>query len=189
MRHRVVIKHMVCQRCIETVGRIVREAGQEPLYVGLGELVLARIPDGESMEVLRKRLRAAGFDVAESETARLVSKVKSLIVERTHYNRGDSGLKLSAYLAQETGTDYDRLSRIFSATESITIERYATLQKIERVKELLAYGEMNVSEIADELGYSSAAHLSGQFKQVTGMTPSEFRELGARGRNQLDSLG
>lgn len=185
----LVIKHMVCRRCIQTVDRIVREAGLFPAKVALGELVLSGPLSRDQLSILKDRLERVGFEIAESETAQLISKVKSLIIDRIHHRRGDPELKLSTYLARETHTDYSRLSKLFSTTESITIERYATLQKVERVKELLAYGEMTISEIADELDYSSAAHLSAQFRQITGMSPSEFRELGNRGRRSLDSVG
>ena len=184
----LTIKHMVCRRCIQTVDRVVREAGLNPASIELGDLRLSRAPSPEELKSLQKKLEAAGFELAESETARLVSKVKALIIDRVHHDATAPPLKLSAFLAEETHTDYRRLSKLFSATESITIERYATLQKVEKVKELLAYAEQTVAEIADALGYSSAAHLSAQFKQTTGLTPTQFRALGSRGRRSLDSI-
>ena len=189
MQTQLIIKNMVCRRCIQTVERIAREAGLVPDKLELGEIILPHPPAAEQARVLRAGLEEAGFAILESESARLINQVKSLIIDRIHHGQGSSALKLSAYLAQETHSDYSRLSKLFSATESVTIERYATLQRVERVKELLTYGELSISEIADELEYSSAAHLSSQFKQMTGMSPSAFRELGNRGRQSLDSVG
>jgi AraC-like DNA-binding protein len=184
----LVIKHMVCRRCIQTVERAARELGLVPTAVDLGELQLEEPLRADQLTALQQRLETEGFEIAESETARLINKTKSLIIQRIHHDPANASLKLSAFLAKETGTDFDRLSRLFSATESITIERYAMLQRIERVKELLAYGDQTVAQIADETGFSSAAHLSANFKQVSGMTPTQFRNLGARGRRPLDEV-
>ncbi len=182
------IKHMVCARCVETVRELLREADLPPVSVSLGEVLLRRSPSVEQLAALSRKLKNHGFALIETESARLLNQVKALIVERVHHGRGEPHLKLSAYLAKHTGCDYARLSKLFSTVESMTIERYATRQRIEKVKELLVYDENSISEIAELMDYSSPAHLSAQFKQVTGMTPRAFRKLGASGRVGLEKL-
>ncbi|MGZ0655849.1 helix-turn-helix domain-containing protein [Coraliomargarita sp. W4R53] len=186
-RYRRSIKHMVCPRCIQAVERIVRELGLEPIAVVLGEVTLKSQPSAQQLDVLKDRLEAAGFAFTETESARLINQVKSFIIDRIHHG-GDSSLKLSVELAQHTHCEYSRLSKLFSMSECITIERYAALQRIEKVKELLVYDEQNISEIALFLDYSSPAHLTAQFKKITGMTPSQFRALGVGGRRGLDAV-
>jgi len=185
---RFSIKHMVCPRCIQTVDRLARESGLEPASVVLGELTLAKPGTEAAMAVFREKLEAAGFAFTESESARLIQKVKTYIIERIHYGKGTQVLNLSEELAQHTACEYSRLSKLFSLTESMTIERYAALQRVEKVKEMLSYGEQSISEIALDLDYSSPAHLSADFKKITGMTPSAFRQLGVRGRRGLDEI-
>ncbi|MGJ8653171.1 MAG: helix-turn-helix domain-containing protein [Opitutaceae bacterium] len=182
------IKHMVCARCIEAVRRLALESGLTPTAVVLGEVSLADDCDARQLRVFRDKLEASGFAINETEHERLINQVKTLVIDRIHFGGGDTLLKLSVDLAQHTHCEYSRLSKLFSATESITIERYAALQRIEKVKELLVYQEQTISEIADSLGYSSAAHLTTQFKNITGMTPSQFRALGVSGRRSLDAV-
>lgn len=185
---RFSIKHMVCPRCIETVERLARESGLRPASVVLGELTLQEPGTAAAMATFRGKLEAAGFAFTETEGARLIQKVKTYIIERIHYGKGTPELNLSVELARHTACEYSRLSKLFSMTESITIERFAALLRVEKVKEMLSYGEQSIAEIAMDLGYSSPAHLSADFKKITGMTPSAFRQLGVRGRRGLDQI-
>lgn len=180
---------MVCARCIEAVTQIAQKIGLKPTSIVLGEISFSSPLDSQQMHAFREELEARGFAINETENERLINKVKTLIINRIHSYDGDNTpLKLSAELTLKTHCDYSRLSKLFSATEGITIERYATLQRVEKVKELLVYETQTISEIADTLSYSSPAHLTTQFKNVTGMTPSQFRELGASGRRALDAV-
>jgi AraC family transcriptional regulator len=125
----------------------------------------------------------------EDKRARLVEKIKTLIIELVQSEKLENlHINLSDYLSDKTGKDYAHISNLFSALENLTIEKYFILQKIERVKELLVYGDLTLSEISYQLGYSSVAHLSAQFKQVTGFSPSEFRKLKAHPRRPLDEV-
>lgn len=179
---------MVCARCIEAVTQIAHEIGLKPTSIILGEISFNSPLDSQQMHAFREELEVRGFAINETEHERLINQVKSLIIERIHFHSGDTPLKLSAELMLKTHCDYSRLSKLFSATEGITIERYATLQRVEKVKEFLVYEAQTISEIADALCYSSPAHLTTQFKNVTGMTPSQFRALGASGRRALDAV-
>lgn len=184
----LVIKNMVCPRCIETVNRAAKSAGLQPSTVELGKIQLGGAPDKSQLKKFREEIEAHGFEILESGKVREVNQIKSLIIERIHYHKGNSDLKLSACLAQGLGSDYSRLSKLFSSVEGITIERFATLQRIEKVKELLIYDQLNLSEIADLLDYSSPSHLSHQFKRETGMAPSTYKRMRTPNRKSLDSI-
>jgi AraC-like DNA-binding protein len=124
----------------------------------------------------------------EDRNAILVDKVKSTIIEHIHYNKGELKVNFSTVLSETLDQDYTKLSKLFSNAEGITIEKFINKQKIEKVKELIEYNELNLSEIAFHLNYSSLAHLSSQFKKETGMTPSTYKKLEHKERNTLDAL-
>ena len=184
----IAIKNMVCPRCIDTVKRIAVSAGLVPREVKLGEIRIDSTPTTAQLDSFNKQLRENGFEIVEGKKARQINEIKTLIIKRIHYPQEHSDLKLSAYLSQNLNSEYSRITKLFSSMEGITIERFATLQRLEKVKELLVYDQLTVSEIADQLDYSSPAHLSAQFKRETGMPPSEFKELRNPGRKSLDSL-
>lgn len=153
----------------------------EPLHVELGKAVLPRRMTVAERERLENALDAVGFSLIEDRRGRLVQLVKAAVIDLVQKNNGSLRVNLSDYLSGRLGRDYDYISRIFSEEEGTTLERYFIAQKIERVKELLSYRDRSLSEIADMMNYSSAAHLSSQFKKVTGVTPTEFRnEAGSR---------
>jgi AraC-like DNA-binding protein len=182
------VKNMVCPRCILTVKNILDDLNISYKEVNLGEIILK---EGEKIEmgILDKKLTELGFEIIEDKKARLVEKVKTTIVKLVQqYSTWDTKINFSDYISREVGKDYTYLSNLFSEMENITIEKYLIQQRIEKVKELLTYNEYTLSEIAYQLHYSSVAHLSGQFKQVTGFTPSRFRKLKSRSRKGLDSL-
>ncbi len=186
--HTLTIKNMVCPRCIDTVKRIAESVPFSPLQVRLGEVVLPAPPTQTQYEELARRLEENGFSIIESGKLKLINQIKTLIINRVHYANESPTLKLSAYLSQNLNYDYSRISKLFSSVEGVTIERFATRQRIEKVKELLVYDQLSVSEIADQLDYSSAAHLSAQFKRETGMTPSEFKALRNPPRESIDAI-
>ena len=183
------IKNMVCPRCIETVARIFRENGFEVESVKLGEIKVNPQPDAAQLEKLAEQLQENGFELLTDRKSKIVGQIKSEIIRLVHHS--DEQLlqvNLSEHLAALIGADYSAISHLFSSAEGITIEKFTILQKIERVKELLSYGELTISEIAFKLGYSSSAHLSSQFKKVTGMTPAQYKKLKEKERNSLDKI-
>ncbi len=184
------IKNMVCDRCVRVVKEELEKLGLDVHNVVLGEAVVASRKVEPDRAHIRQVLRENGFDLLDSRNAQLVERIKTAIVKLVHYNHDEVTLKLkqSEYIARELGMDYPYLSSLFSSIEGITIEKYIILQKIERVKELLKYEELTLSEIADKLSYSSVQHLSNQFKQVTGFTPREFKNLTGDVRTSLDHV-
>lgn len=180
------VKNMVCDRCVKVVKETAAALGIADASVGLGYI---DIP-GELDEVLMRDLEAAlemeGFEILKSREAELVELAKGLLIKLARAEE-ETPRKLSVYLSEALGVDYTMLSRIFSASEGRTIERYYILQKIEYVKELIEYGGKTLSEIAHIAGYSSVAHLSRQFKEVTGLTPTSYRDSGESHR-QLDKI-
>lgn len=186
---KLAIKNMVCARCVKVVGEELEKLGFKPTSILLGEVTLDSRPSLTQMEEIKEMLWRNGFELIEDSEVRLMEKVKMLVIDHIHHNRQKpESLNFSDYLAQKTETSYFYISKLFSAKEGITLEKYIIKQKIERVKELLMYGDQTQSEIAFELEYSSTAHLSGQFKKETGLTPTQFRQLKPHTRKPLDNI-
>lgn len=186
---KLYIKNMVCGRCKAAVKSILTDHGLEPLDVQLGEVDIAGELSSEQKEALRHALAEAGFELADDRTSKTIARIKALVVEWVHHTDEPQRQKYSELISAALHQDYSALSRLFSATEGITIEQYIIQQKIERVKEWMVYDEMSLSEMAYGLGYSSVAHLSAQFKKVTGMTPTAFKSLKRNRRKPLDEVG
>lgn len=167
---------MVCPRCVEAVANILNKMSIEFSSIQLGEVQLAYALTQEQKESLQKELQNKGFELLEDNKAKLISKIKTIIVNSIHHSSETTAINFSILLSEELNHDYSYLSRLFSGVEGITIEKYILSQKIERVKELLFYNEYTLSEIAFKMNYSSVAHLSSQFKKETGMTPTEFKK-------------
>lgn len=183
------IKNMVCLRCIRSVNRMLLEMGLTVQHIRLGEVELADPPTATELDSLRRALENEGFELLDDRNQRLVMEIKNLIINEIHHDVGKKpeAMNFSDFLARETGHEYSQLSKLFSSVESLTIEKYIIAQKIERVKELLVYDELTLSEIAWKTGYSSSQHLSTQFRQVTGLTPTQFKaEHQKHGRKPLD---
>lgn len=176
---KLTIKNMVCNHCVAAVRTALCDAGVTVVGVELGRAEIAEDLSPEELDKVARRLEASGFELITDPAKDIVETVKREIIMMVRAAEPPT-MKLSEYLSQRIGRDFKSLSRIFSETEGRTIENYAILQKIERVKELLLDGQLTVSEIAWQTGYSSVAHLSRQFKDITGMTPSEFRVDGHR---------
>lgn len=183
------IKNMVCNRCILSVRQQLETLGLAYKNVSLGEVELSVQPSQQQIAKLLESLSKTGFELLDDKKATLVEKIKTTIVSLIQgYNEDEFNMKLSALLAEKLNTDYQYLSTLFSSIENVTIEKYAILQRVEKAKELLMYDEMNVGEIAEKLGYSSVQHLSLQFKKITGLTPSKFKQLKENTRKPLDKV-
>lgn len=182
------IKNMVCNRCIMTVRRELENEGLAFKNVQLGEVELNNDPNKEQLERLDARLKELGFEVLDNKKSQIVEKIKNVIISLVHHNNEQVNLKMSALLEEKLKLDYHYLTTLFTSVEGITIEKYTILQRIERIKELLVYDELSISEIADQMGYSSVQHLSQQFKKITGSTPSQFKTIKENKRKPLDKL-
>ncbi|MFP4092020.1 MAG: helix-turn-helix domain-containing protein [Cyclobacteriaceae bacterium] len=186
---KIFIKNMVCSRCIQVVENILEQQDLAFRSVYLGEAELLAPPSEEQLLSLKHALENEGFQLLDNERAQLIEKVKNIIIQLIHrQEKVVLPVKLSVLLEEKAGVDYSYLSSLFPETEGITIEKYLIAQRIERAKELLAYDELSLSQIADKLGYSSPAHFSAQFKQVTGMPPSKFKKIASELRKPLDQL-
>ncbi len=190
--HRLLIKNMVCPQCIRVVTEDLTALGLQVHRVVLGEADVSA-PEGAEpdLEAVRRRLLDAGFALLEDPRAQLVEQIKTLLVTLIHYPTPSPRLfNYSDYLVEHLGRDYYYLSHLFSSEEGLTIEKFIIRQKVERAKELIGYGELSMAQVAEQLGYSSPAHLSRQFRQVTGLTPTEFQRLGpaSHARRSLDAL-
>jgi len=181
------IKNMVCPRCIEAVEHVFSSMGKS-VSVTLGQAVTVTPMTLEEKELVANKLKEKGFELLEDGKSALISQIKTKIVELVHHRDNEMNENLSTQLSKALNQDYASLSRLFSAVEGVTIERYYTKQKVEKVKELLFYGEMTLSEISFQMGYSSVAYLSAQFKKETGMTPSAFKNSGFANRKSLDKI-
>lgn len=186
--NKLYIKNMVCDRCKMVVKSELEKTGIAPLSIDLGEVLLNSPLDEIQKASIRKALSPLGFELLDDKKSRLIEQVKTLIIELVHYNDNELKINLSDYLSDKLHHDYNYISNLFSETEGTTIEKYFIAQKIEKVKELLVYDELSLSEIAFQLNYSSTAHLSSQFKKVTGYTPSRFKKEKAKRRKPLDKV-
>ena len=179
---------MVCNRCITAVRTEFEKLNINPLYVSLGEVDIKDELSSSQISQLQKNLSRLGFELLTDSRKKLIEKIKNYIIQHVHYNEIAERKKFSILLSEKLNKDYSTLSNLFSQVEGITIEKYIINQKIEKAKELLVYDEINLSEIAFKLGYSSVAHLSTQFKKITGLSPSDFKKLHNKNRKPLDKI-
>ncbi len=181
---------MVCHRCILAVESILRQVSVPFRNVSIGEIELFTELTAEQKERLVSPLEQVGFELIDNRNSALIEKLKQLIIRRARNEAGepDNKLKLSAYLSREVNHEYTYLSSLFSSVEGRTIENYFIEQRIEKAKELLIYGQLTLSQIAFDLEYSSTAHLSSQFKKITGLTPTYFKEIGLARRKSIDKI-
>ena len=181
---------MVCNRCILAIQNVLNEMGVKPLSVELGEVDLGDLQlEPDQLDVFRNKIEPLGFELISDKKSKLIEKIKTSIIELVQNPQTMEKAKLSDYLSARLYHDYTYLSNLFSAVEGVTIEQYFINQKIEKVKEYLVYNELSLTEIAFQLTYSSVAHLSRQFKKVTGETPSQFKALrDSSRRKSLDKV-
>ena len=182
------VKNMVCNRCIMVVQSELEKLGLDFSNIKLGEVTLVKELTSDERIALETALVALGFEVIDDKKGRIIEKIKNSIIALVHHHDNDSKSNLSELLSKEINHDYNYLSNLFSEVEGTTIEKYFIAQKIEKVKELLVYDELSLSEIAIRLNYSSVAYLSNQFKKVTGLTPSHFKQIKEDKRKPLDKV-
>ena len=187
---KIRIKNMVCNRCIKVVREEFEKLNLNIQSIALGEVVVKGDEKSLPMEKIKDVLEENGFELIEDKRAKIIEQIKLLILKlvRSDNNNKKPEENYSAFLEKATGHEYHYLSTLFSSVENITIEQYIILQKIELAKELLKYGELTLSEIAYRLGYSSVQHLSNQFKKVTGLTASQFKNMTVNSRKPLDKI-
>jgi AraC-like DNA-binding protein len=179
---------MVCSRCKMVVKSELEKLGLHPFGVELGEVEIHEKDIDLIKDDLVKNLNLLGFELMDSKKNITIERIKTLIIELVHDKNNELKTNLSDYLSEQLSQDYNTLSHLFSEVEGITIEKYFIAQKVEKVKELLMYDELTLSEITYQLNYSSVAHLSNQFKKITGFSPTYFKQLKDRKRLQIEDL-
>ncbi len=184
------IKNMVCNRCITVVKQELEKLGITVQHIRLGEVSVAMPDPPVDHKVIQKVLQANGFELLDDKKIKTIEKIKNVVVALIHHApESVPHVNYSTAIADQVGLDYHYLSTLFSSTEGITIERYIILQRLEKVKELIVYDELSLSEIAYKAGYSSVQHLSNQFKKITGFTPTYFKRHHLGNRKPLDQIG
>lgn len=179
---------MVCNRCKMVVKSELEKLGLHPIAVELGEVEIQENVIESQIDVLLANLRLLGFDLIDDKKSRTIDKIKTLIIDLVHSKNNELNINLSEYLSNHLLQDYNSLSKLFSEVENTTIEKYLIHQKIEKVKELLMYDELTLSEIAYQLNYSSVAYLSNQFKKITGFSPSHYKQLNDKKRQGIENV-
>lgn len=184
----LVVKNMVCHRCMLAVENVLKNSGIGFQQVVIGEIHLSEKIDREQERLLSAGLVQIGLELIDNRMSGMIEKIKQLVIKkaRNEVEEKENRSKLSSYLSRHLYHEYTYMSSLFSSVEGRTIENYFIEQRIEKVKELLVYNEMTLSAISFEMEYSSVAHLSNQFKKVTGLTPSHFKEVGWNKRKLLD---
>jgi AraC-like DNA-binding protein len=185
---KLLIKNMVCQRCIMTVESTFNKLKIPFKQVSLGEVDLESKLTKDELKKIERELNLAGFELIETRVNKVIQDIKQAVMEYLNLGMDNEHLKLSSFITKNIPYDYSYLSDLFSSVEGKTIEQFFILQRIEKVKELLVYDQLSLTEISYQTGFSSVHHLSSQFKKVTGLTPSHFKKIGAAKRKSLDSL-
>jgi AraC-like DNA-binding protein len=191
----LLIKNMVCDRCIRVVQEELNNIGLSISNIGLGYVELESNLDEINLALVQKTLHQAGFELINDSRIALVEEIKLLIINEIHSNIHQklTSENFSDFLVKKLSNthlthEYSFISTLFSSIEKTTIEKYIIAQKIERTKELISYGELSLSEIAWDLGYSSVAYLSNQFKQIVGCSPSEYKKQNLKNRQPIDGI-
>lgn len=183
------IKNMVCNRCIWAVQRELRNIDLNPIKVTLGEAIIEGFIEQKMYTQLDKNLQSIGFELIDNKKSKLIESIKTEVINYIHYDLELTGnVNFSQHITQKLGYDYSYLSTLFSSVEGLTIEKYIILQRVEKVKELLIYDELTLSEIAYRIGYSSVQHLSNQFRKTIGMSPTQFKSLQDKNRKPIDKI-
>jgi AraC-like DNA-binding protein len=185
---KIYIQNMVCIRCKMVVKSELEKLGLHYIRVDLGEAEIMENISKEQFDSLSIALRKTGLELMDDKRSILVEKIKTIIIELVHYSESQIKINLSDYLSEKLNHNYTYLANLFTEVKGTTIENFYLSHKIEKVKELIVYDELNLTEIADKLHYSSVAHLSNQFKKMTGLTPSHFKNLKRKRRNSLGNV-
>ena len=179
---------MVCNRCVMTVERIMQDLSIHHNGVQLGEIAVEELPSESQLKSLQIELNKVGFELIESRVNKIIEDIKKLVIEYINLGIESQEVNLSTFITKRINYDYSYLSDMFSSIEGKTIEQYFILQRIEKVKELLVYDQLSLTEISYQTGFSSVHHLSAQFKKMTGLTPSHFRKVGQEKRKSIDKI-
>ena len=179
---------MVSARCKMAVKEELRKLGLHFIVVELGEVEIMEDINDDQREGLKAGLLESGLELMDDKRAVLIERIKTAVIEMVHYTDEQIKINFSVYLSEKLKHDYTYLANLFSEVQGTTIENYIILHKIERIKELIIYDELNITEIAWKMNYSSVAHLSNQFKKVTGLTPSHFKQLKVKRRTQIEDI-
>jgi len=182
------VKYMVSLRCKMVLEEELKKLGLRHRVVNLGSVEMWDMITPEQREQLRKNLLRSGLELLDDKKSILIEKIKNVIIEMIHYSDELPKVNYSDYISEKLNYDYTYLSNIFSEVKGINIQQFIIINKIERVKELLLYDELNLTEISYKLHYSSVAHLSNQFKKVTGLSPSYYKQLKKKRRHNLENL-
>jgi len=188
MKQKLLIKNMVCQRCVMTVKDILHKNAIPFENVSLGEVDLTRKLADDELKDLQTSLNKVGFELIETRVNKIVEDIKQRILEYLAMGMDSQNIKLSSFITQKINYDYSYLSDLFSSIEGKTIEQFFILQRIEKVKELIVYDQLSLTEISYQTGFSSVHHLSAQFKKITGLSPSHFKKIAGEKRKSLDKV-
>ncbi|MFE3872542.1 helix-turn-helix domain-containing protein [Flavobacterium sp. ZS1P70] len=180
---------MVSNRCKMAVKEELKKLGLHFIVVDLGEVEIMENISMNQREQLKKALLDSGLELMDDKKSMLIEKIKNVIIEMVHHSTENIKVNFSDYLSEKMNHDYTYLSNLFSEVQGTTIEQFIISHKTERIKELIIYGELNITEIAWKMNYSSVAHLSSQFKKVTGLSPSHFKQLKDKRRNPIEEIG
>jgi AraC-like DNA-binding protein len=180
---------MVSNRCKLAVKDTLKQLGLHFVLVDLGEIDVMENLTSAQREELKAALQKQGLELMDDKRAMLIEKIKNAIIEMVHHTHEVIKVNFSEYLAEKLNHDYTYLANLFSETQGTTIEQFVISHKVERIKELIIYGELNITEIAWKMNYSSVAHLSNQFKKVTGLSPSHFKQLKDKRRSPIEEIG
>ena len=180
---------MVSTRCKMAVKEELKKLGLHFMVVDLGEVDIMENLSAEQREQLKTGLLNSGLELMDDKRAVLIEKIKNVIIEMVHFTDDLPTVNYSEHISSKLNHDYTYLSNMFSEVKGITIQQFIIIHKVERIKELIIYDELNITEIAWKLNYSSVAHLSNQFKKITGLTPSHFKQLKDKSRSPIEEIG
>ena len=186
---KIFIKHMVSNRCKMAVKEELRKLGLHFIVVDLGEVEIMENISAEQREQMKAALLISGFELMDDKKAILIEKIKTAVIEMVHHSDEEIKTNFSDFLSEKLNHNYTYLANLFSEVQGTTIEHFIIAHKIERIKELIIYDELNITEIAWKMNYSSVAHLSNQFKKVTGLSPSHFKQLKDKRRSSIEDIG
>jgi AraC-like DNA-binding protein len=185
---KLFIKYMVSNRCKIVVKEILKEMNLHFVLVDLGEVEIMENLTPEQHELLKKELLESGLELIDDKKSILIEKIKTIIIQMVHHSDEDLKINFSEYLSEKLHHNYNYIANLFSEVQGVTIEHFIINHKVEKIKELMIYGELTITEIAYKMNYSSVAHLSTQFKKVTGLSPSHFKQLKDKRRNPIEEI-
>ena len=186
---KLYIKFMLSTRCKIVVKDILKGLDLHFVIVDLGEVEIMEDLETEQLDALKMALLEAGLELMDNKKAILIERIKNTIIEMVHHSTEGLKINFSNFLSEKLNHDYTYMANLFSEVQGTTIEQYIIAHKVEKIKELILYGELNITEIAWKMNYSSVAHLSNQFKKVTGLSPSQFKQLKDKSRSPIDNVG